>query len=270
MKVKKLDTWIHSELESRLGEYWYLWKHTYDVIKLFYGATLHIFINENGKECLITRTMKTMDKGNINCLILDSIAPYWYVDLFLANKFFLKECGFNLIGDSRKDLLINFTNFTNFKEYKSKISSRLVRYYNICEKQLIFKEVSMKDFKKYYLLLADQKYLYWKEKEEYSPRYLDFGFTAGPIFANKCFLILKDNEPIAFSWFEGRGKEIIWYNTYYNLQYRQKYALGNYMLLKVIQLIFKKYSMFNMGIHVFDYKKQWITTERNVKGIERI
>ena len=59
MKVKKLDTWIHSELANRLGEYWYLWKHTYDVIRLFYKISMKM-LNDTTDQFLLMRMGKNV------------------------------------------------------------------------------------------------------------------------------------------------------------------------------------------------------------------
>jgi hypothetical protein len=277
--IKKLDKWEHIELESRIGKYWPLWKYVYDGIHLKYNTKINnilnkpiIFLDENEKEFLITQKIKTEDKGIIDIVILDNIAPHWYINSLLVNKEFLTKCNYKIIANSREDAILRLFNFTNFFEYKKKLRKGLKYLWNRCEKDLVFKQILKEEAIKYYLFFAHQKHLYWKEKLnlEVLPILDEYIITLSH-FVSHAFLVLKEGEPIGFSWMFCEGKDEIEVEGYfYNLDFRRKYGIGNYIILKQIQLFFNDYKIYNFGANFFSYKKYWLTENREVKGIEKI
>ena len=267
MKIKKLDTWIHSELEPRIGELWYLWKLQYDFLKIYQKeSNPEIWINENGNEFLVLYFMDTPDAGLIPVIGLDSLAPASYIDSILYETF-INKCGYNVVANSRGDLLINLSTFVDFNEYKNSISSQKCRYWNKCEKNFTFEEIDTSEFQKMYILMANYKYHYWNNKTSQYTNLIEPDIIANQFFTNKSFILKDRTEPIAFSFFCVQEDEVLWFNTFQHTDYR-KYAIGNYMLLKSIQYFFN-YKYFNMGLHVFDYKQKWLVEYRPVKGIRK-
>jgi hypothetical protein len=271
VKVKKLDSFIYTELEPRIGEYWYLWKCAYDEVLFNQKTKPEIWIDENSNKFLIVSTFMTIDAGKIPYVILDSLAPVWYVNSVLPDEQFINCCGYTIIDNSRGNLVIPLYNYSNFLDYKKSISSQLIRYWNKCEKKISIRRINTEDFQKWYILFEDSKYTYWKDRVDYHINYMEPDLIVGSIFTDKCFLLSVGTEPVSFIWFSYNKvmDEIEWINTYYRRSKYKKYALGNYTLLKSIQLMFG-YHTFNMGIHIYAYKYKYLSKYRKVKGIRKL
>jgi hypothetical protein len=269
VKVKKLDSFIYTELEPRIGEYWYLWKCAYDEVLFNQKTKPEIWIDENSNKFLILSYIKTEDQGVIPNILLDCFVPMWYINKFFEDEDFINACGYKIINNHRGDYCIPLHEFSNFDNYKNKLSSSVQKTWNKCEKNIKVERVSIKDFTKWYILLSHNKCLRWKDTLDFRVNCIETDFIAGKIFNEHCFLYTIHNEPIAFSWFNTFESEINWVNTYYELSYRQKYAIGNYSLLKNIQMLFE-YSYFNMGIHIYDYKCNYLPFYKKIKGIRKL
>lgn len=273
MIAKKLGFWESNELLDRCSPLLYTaWKHAYDKA-VGLGEPAEIWIDEDSSDFLIVKEQNTPDEGVIPILVLDTILPASFTDLLLQDtkEPFIRECGFDIVYNSRRDYIIDLKRFNDFNSYIGDIGSQIKRCWNICEKRCIRSKVS---FDVGYRELANYKKSYWESKGE-DIDYLDIDYTAWYSLESLSInnIGYMDSVPVFFSWmFNSIEGNFYWINTFRNTDSKYaKYGFGNYALLKNIKEAFDKGAeIFNMGIDIFPYKRNWLGRSVPVKGIRRI
>lgn len=270
MIVNEWSDEIGSRLEKITGiESWYF-KECFDYKNKILPDETKYFIVEDDFILPVVEVVDRYTKKRIPVVLAD--ASLNQVDLFLnqdASAF--ERNNLKVIPNARQDYVVNLMG--SFAEHKKSLE-RIGRCYNKCEtrfRTIIHNEMYIQEEHRE---LCDTYSNYWVNKgEEYFYYDLFFHFIKQVERVSETFTIeIKDyNKTLALAFFEVVNNEIYWHETVRTTDEAYgKFAVGNYVLLKALEICYERKLPLNLGVSWFDYKLHWHPSVKEVRGLSFI